>query len=264
MIETPNPIPDNCLFSSRHPRPSCAASCNSVTCRLAFGPADERPKITRTRALHSAGVAVPEQAPAPRGTPPGDSTVIVTTISGQRCVSVPFAKLGKRLTADGEVALLGSVHNYLGVWAARAAAGEVTGPVVGGFTYGWDGGYSALEFPVLAQDAKNVQAQVREILARPETTQPINSAPADEPRRGEKGSKMARPVLTNLIDGKECLSLAAAAEMKGVSRQAILVRIKRGTLDHVRVADRLYVPLEALKGWGWDAAEPRGGEEEPQ
>lgn len=51
-----------------------------------------------------------------------------------------------------------------------------------------------------------------------------------------------------LIDGKECVSIAEAAEIKGVSRQAIWVRIQRGTLPHVRVGDRLYVPLEALKG----------------
>ena len=53
-------------------------------------------------------------------------------------------------------------------------------------------------------------------------------------------------VLTQLVDGKECVTVSEAARLRGVSRQAIWVRVQRGTLPHFLVADRIYVPLEAL------------------
>lgn len=61
-------------------------------------------------------------------------------------------------------------------------------------------------------------------------------------------AKKNGPVLMQLIDGKECVSIAEAARIKKVSRQAIWVRVQRGTLPHIRVGDRLYIPLEALRG----------------
>lgn len=61
-------------------------------------------------------------------------------------------------------------------------------------------------------------------------------------------AKKTTPAMTQLIDGQECVSIAEAAKIKQVSRQAIWVRVQRGTLPHVRVGDRLYVPLEALRG----------------
>ena len=55
------------------------------------------------------------------------------------------------------------------------------------------------------------------------------------------------PVLTQLVDGKECVSVSEAARIRGVSRQAIWVQVQRGTLPHFLIADRIYIPLEALK-----------------
>ena len=56
-----------------------------------------------------------------------------------------------------------------------------------------------------------------------------------------------RPVLTQLIDGQECVPISEAARIKGVSRQAIWVRVQRGTIPHVRVGERIYIPLAALR-----------------
>lgn len=111
--------------------------------------------------------------------PTAGRSVVIRIINGQPCVCVPIARLGLRLTADGEVALLGFVHHYLGTWTARVAADEAD-PPVGGWDYGWDG-RTALELPVLEQDAKRVLAAVRRILARPEATQP--AVPALEQER---------------------------------------------------------------------------------
>lgn len=55
------------------------------------------------------------------------------------------------------------------------------------------------------------------------------------------------PVLTTLVDGKKCVSVAEAARLRGVSRQAIWVRVQRGTLPHFLIADRIYIPLEAVQ-----------------
>jgi len=62
--------------------------------------------------------------------------------------------------------------------------------------------------------------------------------------------KRDEPVLTQLVDGQACVTIAEAAKLKGVSRQAIWVRVQRGTLPHVRVGGRLYIPLAALKDLG--------------
>lgn len=53
--------------------------------------------------------------------------------------------------------------------------------------------------------------------------------------------------MTQLIDGQECVSISEAARIKHVSRQAIWVRVQRGTIPHVRVGERLYIPLAALR-----------------
>jgi len=58
--------------------------------------------------------------------------------------------------------------------------------------------------------------------------------------------KKTGPVLTQLIDGQECVSIAEAARLRKVSRQAIWVRVQRGTIPHIRVGERLYIPLAAL------------------
>lgn len=58
--------------------------------------------------------------------------------------------------------------------------------------------------------------------------------------------KKKGPVLTQLVDGKECVSVSEAARIRGVSRQAIWVRVQRGTLPHFLIADRIYIPIEAL------------------
>ena len=59
--------------------------------------------------------------------------------------------------------------------------------------------------------------------------------------------KRDEPVLTQLIDGQECVSIAEAARLMRVSRQAVWVRVQRGTIPHVRIGERLYIPLAALK-----------------
>lgn len=89
---------------------------------------------------------------------------------------------------------------------------------------------------------------------------PVPVQPMDQAGRSDNTAPTIRPTMTDLIDGLECVSIAAAARIKRGSWRAIRVQIQRGTLPHVQVADRLYVPLAALKGG--DAAEPRGGEEE--
>ena len=58
--------------------------------------------------------------------------------------------------------------------------------------------------------------------------------------------KPASPILTQLVDGQECVSIAEAARLRKVSRQAIWVRVQRGTIPHIRVGERLYIPLAAL------------------
>lgn len=56
-----------------------------------------------------------------------------------------------------------------------------------------------------------------------------------------------KPMLTQLIDGQECVTISEAARIKKVSRQAIWVRVQRGTIPHVRVGERIFVPLAALR-----------------
>ena len=59
--------------------------------------------------------------------------------------------------------------------------------------------------------------------------------------------KMRAPVLMQLVDGKECVTVPEAARLRGVSRQAIWMRIQRKTLPSIAVAGRIFIPLDALQ-----------------
>ncbi len=61
-------------------------------------------------------------------------------------------------------------------------------------------------------------------------------------------SKKKGPVLTRLVDGKQCVTVSEAARIRGCSRQAVWVRVQRKTLPHYLIEDRIYIPLEALNG----------------
>ncbi len=66
------------------------------------------------------------------------------------------------------------------------------------------------------------------------------------PSMGDMPAKKKVPLLTQLVDGKECVTVSEAARIRGVSRQAIWTRVRRQTLPSYRIADRIYIPLEAL------------------
>jgi len=55
------------------------------------------------------------------------------------------------------------------------------------------------------------------------------------------------PAMIHKIDGKDYVTVSEVARLQGVSRQAVWVKIQRGTLAHIRAGARLYVPLAALK-----------------
>src|SRR5437899_1055406 len=81
-------------------------------------------------------------------------------------IHIDFSAIAARLTADGEVAVLGFVHYYLGRWSARAAEGSATQPA-GWPHLGYDYFPEHLTLPVLRLEAKEVATALRSILLRP-------------------------------------------------------------------------------------------------
>jgi hypothetical protein len=89
---------------------------------------------------------------------------------------------GIRLTADGEVDLLGHAEAYLATWRTRASAGEVAPPWSwNALRYDFDG--SRLELPALPDEADCVAALLADILGRDGMTERIPSRRKNGRRR---------------------------------------------------------------------------------
>ncbi len=81
-------------------------------------------------------------------------------------IDVDFASIGARLTADGEVAVIGFVHHYLSRWCARAAEGNAPRPAIWPQVV-YEYVPEHLTMPVIRSEAREVSQALRSILVQP-------------------------------------------------------------------------------------------------
>lgn len=58
--------------------------------------------------------------------------------------------------------------------------------------------------------------------------------------------KKKGPVLVQLVEGVECVTVAEAARRLKCSRQNVWTRVKRKTIKAILVGDHIFIPVEAL------------------
>src|SRR5947199_7817834 len=97
---------------------------------------------------------------------PIDLAITQRSWKSDMAIAIDFRALGARLTADGEVAVLGFVHYYLGQWSARAVEGSAPRPA-GWPHLGYEYVPAHLTLPVIRSEAQEVAIALRSILLQP-------------------------------------------------------------------------------------------------